>query len=183
MKILPVHSSSQSACLPLRVVEDDVHGLQAHHCAVDAQRMLFIQGPRHVRLHTSQECQVSVPVGRLTGQYKLWKGPVSGAYSMPYESISDVRVHAHKAAACAEEEQHTCTELCTTTAIRVSRSPGCRCILCGAESPAELTAARCSAWCLLKASRCVSKLLLPVSSQSCLASHPTHQNTVETAKV
>ena len=58
----PVQSSSQITCLPLRVVEDDIHGLQAHHGAVDAQRMLFIQRPRHICLHKMQESHASVRV-------------------------------------------------------------------------------------------------------------------------
>ena len=71
-----MHSSSQNACLPLRVVKDDIHGLQAHHGAVDAQRMLFIQRPWHICLHNSQECHVSVPVtGWLTESIKSAGGP------------------------------------------------------------------------------------------------------------
>lgn len=46
-------ASPGGLCLALRVVEDDVHGLQAHHRAVHLYRLLLVQGPRRVCLQSA----------------------------------------------------------------------------------------------------------------------------------
>ena len=44
-------------CLALGLVEDDVHGLQAHHGLVHAQRKRLVQLVGHLRLLYAQPCR------------------------------------------------------------------------------------------------------------------------------